>query len=141
MTPVPDVAGYAAAQTRLREQLGIDADFLIKGEPVWPPGTPIDPETGKPYDPFLDPVTPVEETTITVRVSFVHRPLDAADPAASPIGPLDRGNAALIVAEADYPTVHGARRVQVAGEVWDLQSWRHDVAARMPRWIAYLEHA
>ena len=26
-----------------------------------------------------------------MRVSFVHRPLDAADPAASPIGAIDRG--------------------------------------------------
>ena len=57
--PRPDLDGFAEAQGRLRQMIGVDAVFLVDGEPIWPAGTPIDPETGKPYDPFLEPETPL----------------------------------------------------------------------------------
>jgi hypothetical protein len=119
----PDVAGFRAAQARLREVLGVDAVFIIASALTWPPDTPLDPETGRPYDPFLEPVTPEVDVQVTVRCSFVQRPLVAADPTLSPIGSIDRGSAALVVAEADQPAVKDAVRVIVG------------------RWIAYLEHA
>jgi hypothetical protein len=81
--PRPDTAGFADAQDRLRQELGVDAVFLIPTALVWPPGTPLDPETGKPFDPFLDPVDPAANTEVTVRCSFVHSPLIGIDPAAS----------------------------------------------------------
>lgn len=139
--PAPDVAGFRAAQAKLRTVLGVDAVFEIAGTPTWPAGTPLDPETNRPYDPFLEPESSAADVEITKRVSFVHRPLDAADPAATPIGSIDRGTAAVIVAEEDHVDVAAAGRVRVAGETWDLQAWRHDVALTVPRWIAYLEHA
>lgn len=137
----PDPEALREAQRRLRDQLGVDAVFLIAGDVTWPPDTPLDPETGKPYDPFLEPETTGEALEITVRCSFVHRPLDSADPAASPIGAIDRGTAALILEPTEYAAVSEARRVRVGEETWDIQDWRHDVALRVPRWIAYLEHA
>lgn len=138
----PDVAGVADAQVRLRAALGVDAVFVIpvSGE-TWPAGTPLDPETGRAYDPFLEPETFTAAVEVTVRCSFVHRPLAEADPAASPIGAVDRGSAALILTPVDYATVSEATRVRVDVETWDVQQFRSDVALGVPRWIAYLEHA
>jgi hypothetical protein len=141
MRPTPDVAGFASAQVALRAALGVDAVFLIPGEATWPAGTPLDPETGKPYDPFLEPESATATQEITVRCSFVHSPLTSADPEATPIGAADRGSAALVVPLADYPTVRAATRVRVGAETWDIQQFRYDLALTVPRWIAYLEHA
>lgn len=141
MAPDPDVQGFAAAQDRLRAALGVDCVFVIPGAPTWPPGTPLDPETGVPYDPFLDPVAPVVDTEVTVRCSFVHKPLANIDPAATPIGAGDVGDAALIVPLASYPGVRDATTVRVGEETWDIQQFRYDVSLTLPRWIAYLERA
>jgi hypothetical protein len=139
--PSPDVIGFADAQQRLRNELGVDAVFFIPGTPTWPAGTPLDPETNKPYDPFLDPDVPGADQLVTVRCSFVHHPLVSADPAATPLGAADSGNAALIVPPDRYPDVKQATRVTVGDEVWDVQIFRYDLALTVPRWIAYLEHA
>jgi hypothetical protein len=137
----PDLSGLRQAQDALRAVLGVDAVFLIAGVLAWPPGTPLDPETSKPYDPFLDPIAPAVDTEVEIRCSFVHHPLQSADPQASPIGAGDLGEAALIIAEADYPLVADATRVRVGVELWDIQQFRYDIALTVPRWLAYLERA
>lgn len=137
----PDFAGFKEAQERLRELAGVDATFLIAAAPTWPDGTPLDPETGRPYDPFLEPVDPQADAEIVVRASFVSKPLLSEDPAASPIGAQDRGGATLIVTPEDYAAVKGAYRVRVGSETWELQEWRNDIVGGMERWLAYLEHA
>lgn len=146
MTVTPNTAGVAGAMNRLREHLGVDATFLVRGEPVWPAGTPIDPETGRPYDPFLEPEVPTEETEVTVRCSFVHRPfapgaMGGMDMGTSPLGQADRGLAGLIVSEADYPQVQGAHRVRVGLETWDVELWRHDTSLTVGRYVCFLEHS
>lgn len=137
----PDPADFADAQQRLRDALGVDAVFLIPGEPTWPAGTALDPETGRPFDPFIDPESSTADTEVTVRCSFVHRPLDTADPAATPIGTFDRGSAALIIPAAAINDMQDATRVRVGEETWDIQLIRYDFALQVPRFIAYLEHA
>lgn len=136
-----DAAGLADAQRRLRDKLGVDVTFTTTGAATWPAGTPLDPETSRPYDPFLEPDVPGSETAVTIRCSFVHRPLVGDDPAATPIGPGDRGSAVLIVDIDDYPAVKDARRAQVGVEAWDVQDWRFDTALGVDRWLAYLERA
>lgn len=51
--PTPELAGFVDAQQRLRDHLG--AEIIFYDEPVvtFPPGTPIDPETGVPFDPTV----------------------------------------------------------------------------------------
>jgi hypothetical protein len=107
----------------------------------WPAGTPLDPETGKPYDPFLDPETATGTTEVTVRCSFVHAPLSSIDPSATPFGVGDTGDAALIVPLASYQDIKTATRVVIGEDTWDIQRFRYDVALTVPRWIAYLERA
>lgn len=141
MRPAPDLAGFAEAQDALRARMGVDAVFLIRGEKTWPAGTPLDPETGRPFDPFLEPEVDAGDAEIVVRCSYVSRPMQTQDPAGSPIGAIDRGNAALVVDPDDHAMVADAYRVRVGAEVYDLQEWRWDNVGGMERWIAYLEHA
>lgn len=49
----PDLAGFAAAQQELRDQFGEPVVFLGEASVTFPPGTPLDPETGTPYDPTI----------------------------------------------------------------------------------------
>jgi hypothetical protein len=142
MTTAPDLAGFAAAQRQLARDLGVDAVFTIPpGEPVWPPGTALDPDTGRPYDPFLEPESQDEETHVTVRCTYASRPLVSMDPAATPIGSIDAGSAALIMDADLYPPVASARRVVVGQETYSIDLARHDELAGYDRMILYLEHA
>jgi hypothetical protein len=106
----PSTSDFADAQRRLRAKLGVDVVFLIASDPEWPPGTPLDPETGKPYDPFLDPLVAQVDTEVTKRCSFVHRPLQGIDPTASPIGPGDLGEATVIIDVDDWLQLRRRRR-------------------------------
>jgi hypothetical protein len=141
MVDGPDVGGFADAQERLRQALGVDVVFIIPPAQTWPPGTPLDPETNRPYDPFLDPEPNAGDVEITVRCSFVHRPFANLDPESMPAGFADQGDAALIVPLARYPDVKAATRVRLGEDTWDVQAFRYDVSLTVPRWIAYLERA
>jgi hypothetical protein len=141
MTDGPDTAGFADAQDRLRQALGVDAVFLLPGQQTWPPDTPLDPESGRPYDPFVEPDVDTGTVEVTLRCSWVHRPFADLDPAMMPAGFADRGDAALIVPLVRYVEVKTAKRVRVGEDTWDVQAFRYDVSLTVPRWIAYLERA
>jgi hypothetical protein len=51
----PDLFGLQEAQRRLRGWFGENVIFLQASEYTYPAGTPIDPETGEPYDPTIEP--------------------------------------------------------------------------------------
>lgn len=137
----PDLAGFADAQRRLRQQLGVDAVFEIPGAATWDPAEPIDPDTGRPYDPFATPSSGGAPTTRTVRCTFASRPIAGGDPQQSPLGAVDVGQAALIMEAADYQLVQDATRVTVGVEVYDVQVFRQDIVAGYERWLCFLEHA
>lgn len=142
MTVAPNLTGFQGAMERLRQQTGVDCVFTTPDEPTYPPDVAIDPDTGRPYDPFATPTVPAVPGTATVRCGFAHRVGGGADDAQpSPLGAIDAGSAALIIAEADYPTVKDATRVRVVDEVYDIEMFRQDVRFGHVRWIAFLEHA
>lgn len=53
MAVEPDLAGFAEAQSRLRQKLGQDVAFYGPVTLTFPANTPLDPETGQPYDPTI----------------------------------------------------------------------------------------
>lgn len=55
-SPTPDLAGFVDAQQRLRDNQGEDITFFYPVEVTFAPGTPIDAQTGRPYDPMVEPV-------------------------------------------------------------------------------------
>jgi hypothetical protein len=71
---VPDLDGFAAAQARLREQVGVDVTFLGEVSATFPPGTPLDDDTGQPYDALIEPTASAQASAV-VRCDVAHRPL------------------------------------------------------------------
>lgn len=60
----PDLAGYAGAQAAHRQRMGVDVVFLQGVSVTFPPGTPMDPETGLPYDPTLVPTASAQASAV-----------------------------------------------------------------------------
>lgn len=142
MDVLPDVAGFREAQKRLRQRLGVDVVFLVPQAPTWPDGTQLDPETGRPYDPFAEPASGGDDQEVTVRCSLVNRALTPLDPTVTTaVGDQDIAEAALIVDEADFATVQGARRCRVLARTWRIAELKLDELAGDARYIAYLEPA
>lgn len=134
MNVTPDIAGFEAAQVRLREQFGQDVPFYFASAAVWPPGTQLDPETGNPYDPTVLPVASGMGSALVPNVSVVHRPLGlsrrgiAGEEVTTAVGRFQEGEAALIIgvddfldnnlAEADFCHVHE--------DEWEITSFTAD---------------
>lgn len=62
--PDPDLTGFAEAQAALRTKLGSPVTFLGPPTYTWPGGTPINVDTGMPFDPTVDPVTTTQTSDV-----------------------------------------------------------------------------
>lgn len=148
MTPVaPDFPGFVDAQARHRENFGIMVTFEIPSVKTWAPGTQLDPESGAPYDPFLEPATGATPRQELVRVNVISRPTGAGrgglegERNAGPLGSMDSSEMALILAVEDFARVEGAERVLVLDDTWEVEGIRHDMLGPTRRYIVYLEPA
>lgn len=113
----PDLQGMEEAQERLREVTGQDVLFQIPGERTWPEGTELDPETGEPYDPQIEPEeTDASEVTIKCGVAF--RPVHglAEDTVESPLGEIKQNEVVLIMSVEEWAEVEGATTFEVKGD-------------------------
>lgn len=53
----PDLAGFVEAQDKLRQELGEDIVFLGDVTVIYAPGVQVDAQTGRAYDPMVNPVS------------------------------------------------------------------------------------
>lgn len=105
----PSLAGFAEAQNRKRILLGSPVTFL------WPAvvtfgAAPLNPLTGTPYDPTVQPVTSSQASasaTVSVFFKAVNRGGARGAEVASPIGHDDLTRVFLILGSADGLTVQG----------------------------------
>lgn len=138
--PSPNFDGFREAQHRLRQQFGQDLPFIAPAEETWPVGTEINPETGRPYDPEVEPETSGEVRTI-VRVNVVSRPIGGTPPkdqvTKKAIGWLKEGGIVLIVDIADYHLVRDATQVEYGGETYTIRDDEHDYLGPVDRWLLY----
>lgn len=137
---VPDVSGFVEAQARLRDVLGTDVTFYVPTEIVWPAGTAIDPETGRPYDPMAEPESGGDFTEVVKRVGLVFNPVpDEAPTGADVRGGLRRdGNVAFSIDAADYPDIQGATEAETGGIRYRITGIEDD-AGPDDRYIAFGE--
>lgn len=105
----PDLEGFRAAQAQLREQFGEDITFSAPASPTWPAGTPIDPETNRPYDPTIEPEEGGEMTEVgTIKCGIVYRPMGLSrrgidnDIQTTAVGNFEEGAIVLIADPDDY---------------------------------------
>jgi hypothetical protein len=105
----PDLVQFKDAQMRLNQALGQLVTFLVPNEPVWPPGTVLDPETNLPYDPTVVPTSDGEQEPIEIRVVIVYRPIQTGDDVTETASGVRMDETiALIIQEADYADVSAA---------------------------------
>lgn len=84
MSDAPDLAGFRAAQVRLVAELGNDCTFYFAASAAaYASGTVIDPETNRPLDPMVQPISLVGPLPITTRATVI-------DPISGPPGDVER---------------------------------------------------
>lgn len=138
----PNLAGFADAQSRLRDAIGIDAVFVHDGAKTYDPSVQLNPQTGEPYDPFATPTSSTAETRETIRCSVVTKALagrtEHGQVTDTAIGWMSDAGMALIMDIADADRAEGADTVEAEGEEWELRQLRRDELGS--RAIAFVGH-
>ena len=142
MSPTPDLAGFRSAQQRLRDTMGVEATFKLPVAPVWPAGTPLDPQTGRPYDPTVEPESGGGHTEVVRRVALTFRPIkvNVEDPIGDEVqGGIRHGESiALSMSPADHAAVESAVQVNLEGTEYRITSMIADPGLD-DRYIAFGE--
>lgn len=132
----PDVAGFREAQERLNDELGEDVTFIALEAKVWPPGTPLDPESQEPFDPTIKPVSGGGEIATVVRCTPIEGAVRAQDPTRiSPSGVRDTEELVFSVKWFDEPLVADAVYVDHNGERYHVTDIKNDD----DRYLVYTE--
>ena len=84
--PDPDLAGLQNALAELREKTGEEVLFFFEETVEYPPGTEIDSDTGKPFDPLIEPESTEADEPLFIQCSVAFRPSFAEDTEESRIG-------------------------------------------------------
>lgn len=131
---LPDITGFQDAQRRLNEALGETVQFLTPQEPVWPDGTQIDPETGKPYDPLIDPVSGGGYDSTEVQASVALK-ADAGDVDEGQSGYRPDEEPVFIIMVEDYASVASATRVAWNESEYRITRFRPDSLRGVYRYL------
>lgn len=142
-----NLAGFRDAQARLREQFGQTIPFFIPLEATWPAGTPLDPETGQPYDPTITPESGGDFAQLDIeKVSVVYRPMGLSrrgvedDVRSTAIGRMEEGMAALIIGPETWDDeIENATEAIVNLERYTIRQTDLDLDFGTGRHIIYLE--
>lgn len=135
----PNIAGFKEAQSRLRNLLGTTAIFHVPGPVVYPPGTPVDPQTGRPYDPTIKPTSePITDKPHKVAV-VVARPSGRGGEVEVSWAGLRYGDSALLeMDDAVAADVQAATTVTIKGMNYKISQLRPDPGLD-DRWLATVE--
>lgn len=131
-TPEPDIDGFIEAQAAFQDKFGRDVTFVTLGDVTFPPGTQIDPETDRPYDPTITGSAGAS-AAVVVQAIVVQQPLKKEDEVLAAIGEIEIGQSVLILDQADWqPQLADADYVEVFGEKFDIQREDEDGIANKP---------
>lgn len=134
-----DIAGFAAAQERLRGQFGESAVFLQAPVYSYPPGTLMDPDTGAPYDPVVV-ATASAQASAVVRCDVAYEAFRAGrdrDNEPTALGFLDRAHLMLISGSASRAQCEGAVNVILRGQSYKVTNGKPDGIGGVQRWLTY----
>lgn len=109
---------------RLRTAFGVPVTFRIPEAKTYAPGVQLDPETGEPFDPAIDPLTGGGFTDVVKVVGVVTKPISpqrqGGDTRFEAGGAFSGMDAVLDMAAADKPDVETATEVTLYGEHFDI---------------------
>ena len=135
MGVTPDHTGFRDAQRKLREHFGEEITFF--GPPIvtYPPDTPIDPQTGEPYDPTIEAVDNVSpEARVKCDVVFTTAGPDVEFSAA---GTTERTHVMLIADIDDQPAISPAQEFECRGEGYRVTSQKADGIGGLQRYLVW----
>lgn len=125
MTVAPDLAGFRDAQQRKRQHFAEDVAFLGEVTMEFPDGTNIDPETGRPYDPVVEPTGSAQQTAVVpCEVAFNPTRGDPAEP--TELGWVEHTDVLLICDVGYASATSGAKDVEVRGERYKVVAMKPD---------------
>jgi hypothetical protein len=144
MTVTPDFAGFEDAQRRLRAALARTVIVHSTTPAVYPPGTPLDPESGEPHDPTIAPESGGEDVSQVINARVHGAAFMGAGAAAfggrevtDQLGIHSTRDVALVVEPELYDDVKDARTFEVDDQTFAVQNVVHDEIAHAPRVIVY----
>jgi hypothetical protein len=129
----PNLAGFRRAQERKRELFGEDVTFVADPAVTFAAAVAVDPDTGRPYDPFAVPETEVPSSTV-VRCGVAWRSMDAEGGAA---GWVDRQHVTLIAPPEAEATVRAASEFLLRESRWQIESSQLDGLAGVDRLLVH----
>lgn len=143
IAPTPgDIAAFVAAQDELRQSAGTLVSFGVPQDPTWPAGTPINPDTGLPFDATV--------TQANAEFQWVDVPVLVIEKEASPMRPQadayfnesgfrEGMDLILDVGAADYDaTVSQATTFKYAGRDFQIaESKPFTLGGTTYRWLTY----
>lgn len=142
--PEPDVAGFAAAQQRLRDKLGRRVTFWHPVPLEYPPDTPsgaFDPDSGFPYDPVN--VVALNEgamASASAMCSVVFAPLIGIareHNQQDALGLRAHTNMDLIVGMEDVAAASGAAKFAIDDIEWEIYDFQPDGIGGLQRYVVF----
>lgn len=131
----PDLAGFTDAQKRLREAFGEPVEFVKAAVATYPSGTKLDPETGLPMDPLIEPDTSSEDTEI-VNCNIGFRSDSRGDFAkADAAGWRDVEHVRFIADISDRAKIDGAVLARARGQEYKIVSTTPDGIGGVQRYL------
>lgn len=138
MATSPNLDGYREATKRKRAALGEPILFLGEVSVTFPPGTPTDPETGRPHDPVLVPTASARASaTLTCEVSFRtlgHATFQESDGA---FGWVDQTDVMLIADVESAPVASGMVEFERHGTLFAIRAQKFDGIAGIDRYLIW----
>jgi hypothetical protein len=134
---VPNLAGFREAQERKRALLGEDITFF--GEPTytWPPGVPMDAQTGRPYDPVIEPLSSAAASAV-IRCGVAHKAGEAqTEVETDALGLADRTKVMLIANAGAASAIEPMVRFQARTESFLIEAVKFDGVAGIDRVLVY----
>lgn len=133
----PDLAGFRDAMERKRQAFAEPIVLIGPVEGTWPDGTPLDPETGQPYDPTIEPVASGQASAV-IDAEFVWS--STQDPEDSPaFGRIDTAHPMLIAASAAASAVEGKSHFEARGDRFQITATHFDGITGIERLLIYGE--
>ncbi len=123
----PDLDGLRDAQVRLRQYTGQQVIFYTPTGDEWPADAVLDPQTGKPYDPLIQPLAS-GFASAAVQANLAFRPVQGLndDVAELPIGNLELGKIVAILDINDGKAVEDATEFDAKGDHYKITQTKDD---------------